>query len=59
MKTKSIVLKISELSSTEKKSVIGGRITATGRDEKNRISATGRDEKSRLSTTGRDDSNKL
>lgn len=55
MKKGLLDLKLNNLSQLEKKSIVGGKASNSGRDEYSRTSNTGRDEFSRTSNTGRDE----
>lgn len=55
MKKSLLDLKLNNLSQLEKKSIVGGKASNSGRDEYSRTSNTGRDEFSRTSNTGRDE----
>ncbi|HRH62277.1 MAG TPA: hypothetical protein PLI68_03030 [Bacteroidia bacterium] len=55
MKKSLLDLKLNNLSQLEKKSIVGGKTSNSGRDEYSRNSSTGRDEFSRTTSTGRDE----
>ena len=54
MKKSLLNLKLNNLSQLEKKSIVGGKGSESGRDHYSRTSHIGRDQFSRTSNTGRD-----